>query len=265
MNAKKGTTGGANGGLEIVDAELEPPASTWQERTIERRLSSARARALARSSRFLAAALELVEESGRADFTIQTLIDRSNLSLRAFYQHFAGKDELLLALYENVTSQFTEGIRQEVAAADGPMEQLEAFCRGFLSRAESSEKVGGRVMTIYNLSLEIERPADFAKIWDPHHKLLTKIVTSCSRAGLVRKDLSPAQLTTLLNSTLTALAQIGVFQLGTKGAELSEDQLWAWCKQAVSPPADEKPKPVRAAKATTRSGGTSRRSGKLTG
>ena len=116
--------------LEIVDAELEMPTS-WQERTIERRLSSARARALARSSRFLATALELVEESGRADFTIQTLIDRSNLSLRAFYQHFAGKDELLLALYENVTSQFTENIRQEVSAADGPIPQFRRWAEQF--------------------------------------------------------------------------------------------------------------------------------------
>ncbi|ORW21222.1 TetR family transcriptional regulator [Mycolicibacter nonchromogenicus] len=248
MNAKKGNPGGGQAGLEIVEAELESPGTTWQQRTIDRRLSAARARALARSSRFLATALELIEESGRADFTIQTLIDRSSLSLRAFYQHFAGKEELLLALYEDVTSQFTESIRQEVAAADGPMEQLEAFCRGFLSRAESSEKAGGRVMTIYNLSLEIERPTDFAKIWEPHQKLLTKIVTACSRAGLVRKDLTPAQLTTLLNSTLTALAQIGVFQLGTKGAELTEDELWSWCKQAISPPADEKPAPARASR-----------------
>lgn len=255
MDAKKGTPGDAEAGLEIVEAELDISATTWQQRTIDRRLSAARARALARSSRFLATALELVEESGRADFTIQTLIDRSSLSLRAFYQHFAGKEELLLALYENVTSQFTEGIRQEVAAADGPMEQLEAFCRGFLSRAESSEKAGGRVMTIYNLSLEIERPTDFAKIWEPHQKLLTKILTSCSRAGLVRMDLTPAQLTTLLNSTLTALAQIGVFHLGIKGAELTEDQLWAWCKQAVSPLAEDKPKPAPA-KRTSRANAT---------
>ena len=250
-------------GLELDETGTDMPTS-WQQRTIERRLSSARARALARSSRFLATALELVEESGRADFTIQTLIDRSNLSLRAFYQHFAGKEELLLALYENVTSQFTEGIRQEVAAADGPMEQLEAFCRGFLSRAESSEKVGGRVMTIYNLSLEIERPDDFAKIWEPHQKLLTKILTACSRAGLVRKDLTPAQLTTLLNSTLTALAQIGVFQLGVRGAELTESQLWAWCRQALMAPDEVKPKAVRS-KPATRPRATSARSKKLTG
>jgi AcrR family transcriptional regulator len=244
MNAKSNAGDDLVDDAELVETELEMP-SAWQQRTIDRRLSTARARALARSSRFLATALELVEESGRADFTIQALIDRSNLSLRAFYQHFAGKEELLLALYENVTGQFTEGIRQEVAAADGPMEQLEAFCRGFLSRAESSEAVGGRVMTIYNLSLEIERPEDFAKIWEPHQKLLTKILSACSRAGLVRKDLSPAQLTTLLNSTLTSLAQIGVFQLGTKGSELSEDQLWSWCRQALSPPLDVGARPAR--------------------
>lgn len=261
MAAKKNRDSGDE--LEVVDAEVELPTS-WQQRTIDRRLSSARARALARSSRFLATALELVEESGSADFTIQALIDRSNLSLRAFYQHFAGKDELLLALYENVTSQFTESIRHEVDAADGPMEKLEAFCRGFLSRAESSENAGGRVMTIYNLSLEIERPDDFAKIWEPHQRLLTKVITSCSRAGLIRKDLTVAQLTTLLNSTLTALAQIGVFHLGGKGTDLSEDQLWAWCRQALMPPADAKPKPVRATKTTGRATAP-RRSKKLTG
>jgi AcrR family transcriptional regulator len=262
MNAKKSPGRAPEAPLELVDATVELP-TTWQERTIERRLSTARARALARSSRFLATALELVEESGRADFTIQTLIDRSNLSLRAFYQHFAGKEELLLALYENVTSQFTEGIRQEVAAAAGPMEQLEAFCRGFLSRAESSQALGGRVMTIYNLSLEIERPADFAKIWEPQQKLLTKILTSCSRAGLVRKDLTPTQLTTLLNSTLTALAQIGVFHLGVKGTEMNEDQLWAWCRGALLPPADAKPMAAKK-KAAPRSAAP-RRPRKLTG
>jgi AcrR family transcriptional regulator len=236
--------------VDEVDAGAIELSSKWQERTLERRLSTARARALARSSRFLATALELVQESGRADFTIQALIDRSNLSLRAFYQHFAGKEELLLALYENVTSQFTEDIRQEVAAADGPMEQLEAFCRGFLSRAESSQNLGGRVATIYNLSLEIERPAEFAKVWEP-------------RAGLVRKDLTPAQLTTLLNSTLTSLAQIGVFHAGNRGADLSEDDMWAWCRQAVSQPIEVKQKTVRTA--TPARPATTRRTKNLTG
>jgi len=105
--------------------------------------------------------------------------------------------------------------------------------------------------------------AYFAKIWEPHQKLLTKILTSCSRAGLVRKDMTPVQLTTLLNSTLIALAQIGVFHLGVKGAELTEDQLWAWCKQALTPPTGiVKPRSVAKAPAKRTS---ARKPRKLTG
>src|SRR5262249_50052371 len=97
---------------------------------------------------------------------------------------------------------------------------------------------------------------------EPQQKLLTKILAECARAGLVRTDLTPAQLATVLNSTLTALAQIGVFHLGVKGAELSEDDLWSWCLHAVSPlrPA-AKPRAV-AAKSAQRA---PRRSKKLTG
>ncbi|WP_067889537.1 TetR/AcrR family transcriptional regulator [Nocardia vaccinii] len=256
----KGSSESAGGS----DAEVVQP---WQQRTIDRRLSTARARALARSSRFLAAALEIVEESGRADFTVQTLIDRSNLSLRAFYQHFAGKEELLLALYENVTTQFTEDIRHEVGQADGPLEKLEAFCRGFLSRAESSEAAGGRAVTIYHLSLEVEHPDHFAKVWDPLQKLLTKTLTDCAASGLVRTDLTPAQVSALLSSTLTALAQIGMLRLDTQNVKLTEDQMWAWCRQAVSPPTDTEPaaaqaEPEAAPAASKRSRGEAKGAGK---
>ena len=221
---------------------------TWQERAVERRLNDARARALSRTSLFFSTALELLHETGSADFTVQDLIDRSNLSLRAFYQHFESKEELVLALYENVTSQFTEDIRQEVAAADGPMGQLEAFCRGWLSRAGSSSMAGGRAVTIYNLSLEIERPSEFSKVWEPHRKLLKRILTACARAGLVRKDLTAEQLTTLMTSTLTALGQFSMLHPGPDNL-LAEDDIWSWCLHAVTPrigAVESKSSPARA-------------------
>ena len=236
---REGTTRMAENALEVAEGVSAPPAEvpegTWQERSLERRLSAARARALAHSSRFLAAALELVQETGRVDFTVQNLVDRSNLSLRSFYQHFDGKDELLLALYENLTRQFISDIRSEVMAAENPLGQLEAFCRGFLSRAGESKFSGGRVVTIYHLGLEIDRPADFDKFWQPQLRLLTQILTDCIKARVVRNDLSAAQLTMLLNSTLQSLSQIGIVHTRIEGGDLSEDEMWSWCLHAVSP------------------------------
>ena len=211
--------------------------STWQERAIERRLGDARARAVDRSTRFTATALELVQESGHANFTLQTLADRANLSLRTFYQHFAGKDELLLALYEDVTAQFTEAIRERVEAADGPMAQLEAWCKGVLSRPGSSHEVGGRLVLIYNLSLEMDHPEAFAKVWEPHRQLLTEILTACSQAGQIRNDLTLEQLTSLLGYTLTSLGQFNALHEGMDGTRLTEAVVWSWCRQAILPSA----------------------------
>lgn len=212
-------------------------SSTWQERAVERRLGEARARAVARSTQFMATALELVQESGPGNFTLQALADRANLSLRTFYQHFAGKDELLLALYEDVTSKYTEAIRTEVEAADGPMGQLEAWCRGVLSRPGASKEVGGRLVLIYNLSLELDNPEAFAKVWEPHRKLLTEILTACSEAGLIRNDLTLPQLTSLLGYTLTSFGQFNALHEGMEGASLTEDVVWSWCRQAIMPSA----------------------------
>ena len=71
---------------------------SWQQRAVDRSLSSARARAVSRSGQILDAARSLMLETGGIDFTVQDIVDRSGLSLRSFYKHFAGKDELLLAL-----------------------------------------------------------------------------------------------------------------------------------------------------------------------
>lgn len=234
-----------NGRDSAADEEspLSPPQSTevsptWQERAIERRLGNARARAVARSTKFLTTALELVQESGQTNFTLQTLADRSNLSLRTFYQHFSGKDELLLALYEDVTAQYTETIREKVEAADGPMGQLEAWCKAVLSRPGSSREVGGRLVLIYNLTLEMDQPEAFAKVWAPHRKLLTQILTACSEAGLIRDDLTLAQLTSLLGYTLTSFGQFNALHEGDE-ASLTDDVVWSWCRRAIARYAEE--------------------------
>jgi AcrR family transcriptional regulator len=43
----------------------------------------------------------IITEKGNTDFTVQEVVDRSRQSLRSFYQHFDGKHELLLALFED--------------------------------------------------------------------------------------------------------------------------------------------------------------------
>ena len=73
--------------------------------------------------RFLDAAFELIDEKGTTEFTIQEVIDRSKQSLRGFYQYFDGKDELLLALFEETLREATDDLRRIAETDADPFEQ----------------------------------------------------------------------------------------------------------------------------------------------
>src|SRR6202041_2150122 len=79
-------------------AEAREPS--WQRDSVDRSLRNARARAQARSDRFVSAAIELLGGPDESDFTIQDVVEKSNMSRPTFYTFSDGKDSLLLAVYE---------------------------------------------------------------------------------------------------------------------------------------------------------------------
>ena len=79
------------------------------------------ARAEERVQRFLDAALELMMQNDTGkDFTVQDVVERSGQSLRSFYQYFAGKHELLLALFEESVRSTAEHLQEVVDEVDDP-------------------------------------------------------------------------------------------------------------------------------------------------
>src|SRR5262245_32545563 len=110
--------------VEPIDDENEP---AWRQRAVSRSLNAARSRAEKRAQGFLDAAFELMDEKGSTDFTIQEVIDRSKQSLRGFYQYFDGKDELMLALFEEVVRESVEDQQAAIDAETEPLARLEAF------------------------------------------------------------------------------------------------------------------------------------------
>ena len=55
-------------------------------------------------------------ESGK-EFTVQEVVDRSGQSLRSFYQYFAGKHELLLALFDEAIRSTADRLEEQIAQA----------------------------------------------------------------------------------------------------------------------------------------------------
>src|SRR6201996_1124047 len=97
---------------------------TWRQRAVERSTRAAKLRAEKRVQRFLDAAQAIITDKGTTDFTVQEVVERSRQSLRSFYQHFDGKHELLLALFEDALRRASEQIRAAASVQTDPLERV---------------------------------------------------------------------------------------------------------------------------------------------
>src|SRR5215475_10690395 len=103
-----------------------------------------------RERRFMKSALAILGETGRTDFTVLEVVERSKTSLRSFYQHFSTKDELLLALIDTIMTESTKGWRAETDGLDG-ISAMRLLVARICRPAESSKQDSiNRGLTFYN-------------------------------------------------------------------------------------------------------------------
>ena len=212
-------------------------------------MRTARERAVSRSERFIRVATELLYETGSLDFTVQDLVERSKMSLRSFYQHFASKDELLLAVFEEAIRSYVGTLRANVDAEDDPLEKLRIYVTSFYGAGESANRQASAALSRYLLMLTSADPTELARVLEPQITLLSDIVEAGVAAGRLRRDLSPAALTILITQTLMSAVEMNVLGTHLTGEPVSAADLWAFCEGAATggsdAPVDGRAQPVR--------------------
>src|SRR5689334_16810333 len=116
-----------------------------------------------RPKRFMKSALAILSETGRTDFTVLEVVERSKTSLRSFYQHFSTKDELLLALVDRIMSESTRKWREDTAGLPA-LDALRVLIDRICTPAETTtqDKVN-RGLTSYNDRLAEALPSEYAR------------------------------------------------------------------------------------------------------
>jgi AcrR family transcriptional regulator len=215
-------------------ASNSEPASnseTWRDRAVERSLRSARAKAMSRSDRFIEAATEILSETGRTDFTVQELIERSKTSLRSFYQHFSGKEELLLALFEEIITTSVAEWRVEIADLPDPLSALHLLVERIHAQARNPDGGGGinRALSVYHLQLAETRPAEYSRVLAPLRELILELVRRGMDEGTIRSDIDPDVLALMMMQTLVGAAHMHALGTDPFGSPLPTERLWDFC------------------------------------
>jgi AcrR family transcriptional regulator len=201
-------------GNEPVVVPVSDHPTSFRDAAVARAVDPARLRAERRVQRFLDAALELMSSASEKDFTVQEVVERSGQSLRSFYQYFAGKYELLLALFEESVRSTADLLRERIADEPDPFERLHVFTVEYFrvcapapkgtpaAKGVSSSKVRPAALAEFAQQLLTEHPKEAARAFVPLVSLCVELLDDASAGGRVRDGLSHQRIAGVVLQTI---------------------------------------------------------------
>jgi AcrR family transcriptional regulator len=208
-------------------------APTRRDQAVARVLDPARTRAEVRVERFLDAARELMSAKGN-DFTVQDVVERSGQSLRGFYQHFDGKYELLLALFEDSVAASAVEVGRYVDEEATPLDRLHRFvveyfrlCRPPTSRARRSRKTPPALAEFAQQLLN-EHPAEAGRAFRPLVDILDGLLDEAARDGAIREHPRRRRIAGFVLQSIMFNAYISTINAsGSRATDLTDaEDMW---------------------------------------
>jgi len=223
---------------ELPDATrpdvTRPDVTQWHERTVERSLRAARERAISRGDKFISAAGELLRTTGKTDFTVQQVVDRSGMSLRSFYHHFATKDDLLLALIEETVHRYLADLRPRIAEEPDPVEQLRMVLLTSFRNPESGDPAN-RGLVLFHWHLAESRTEEFIATLSPQVDLIAEVLEAGVARGRFRTDIGVKALATMVTNMLISLLDMRILGVDLTDEPVTAEDVVRWCLAAVAP------------------------------
>jgi AcrR family transcriptional regulator len=216
----------------LVSIPPEQPA--WKQRAVERSTRAAKLRAEQRVQRFLDAAQSIITEKGNTDFTVQEVVDRSRQSLRSFYQHFDGKHELLLALFEDAQRRATDQIHAAASGQSGPLDRLKVAVQLLFELSRPDPAARRPLFTDFAPQLLLSHPAEVKVVHAPLLALLTELMEQAAAAGQLRPGINPRRAAALTMQTVMFIAQSSGTPDDENAHPLSAEEVWDFCAKGFA-------------------------------
>ena len=220
--------------VKPVEGDGQP---AWRQRAVSRSLHAARSRAEVRVQRFLDAAFELMDEKGSTDFTIQEVIDRSKQSLRGFYQYFDGKDELLLALFEETVREAIDDLHAVVEPESAPIARLRTFViclHEWCDPADTPHKRGThnrRPISEFSVQLAGNYPDRVKAALAPISQQLVELLDDAHEAGDI--EVSDRRRTAALVMRTVMYSWFGNRLAQNARMRITPEDTWEFCLQGL--------------------------------
>lgn len=198
------------------------------------------AEALDRSRQLVHAAGDLLAEDGLEGLTVRAVLKRSGLARRAFYERFAGKDDLVLAVFEQILREAAAMYRAQSGQLATPLAKIEMIVMGLVRGADDGDTRSRNLATAMvreHLRLAQTRPRQLQAALQPLLDFIAELVTEGIRAGQLRSCDPVLQASLIYNLVATTLHTRLMAKDTITGPELPGDELargiWEFCRGAI--------------------------------
>jgi AcrR family transcriptional regulator len=217
-------------------------AETVREASVRRFLAGEKPE---RTSAIVGAAYELLDAGGLEELTIRAVLKRTGLARRAFYEQFAGKDDLVLAVFEQAMRFAAEMYDDMVAPLADPIERLRTIIVSIGSGGPFPEDAGGAdgsrlaaALSREHLRLAEARPDELHAALGPLIALLARQLQAGMEAGTVRQA-DPEQLAMFIYNLVATTVHTKLIAGETRRASglrrsALADDLWDFVRRAIA-------------------------------
>lgn len=195
-----------------------------------------------RRQSILNAASALLEEEGLEGLTIRAMLKRTGLARRAFYERFAGKDDLVLSVFEETLRAAATFFEEAIAEQPDPLSQIHAIISGLVLGGQQMENPGIGVRMVSAIVREHMRlaqthPAELERALAPLLGVLADRISAGIRQGQLR-DSDPALQATLIYNLIastihTELLREEDARPDGEGRQRLADAIWEFCRRAI--------------------------------
>ena len=204
---------------------------TWAERAAERspKVRRSRARGVEQARSIVEAAQRLIAVKGSA-FTTQDLVREAGIALKTFYRYFGGKDQLILAVIENMVDESSERFREAAERMEDPVERIQFYISSVIGQLAGQEipSEGARFLAAEHWRLLSVYPVEIAQASHSYTELLQEEIEAATAAGLLHPA-DPAYASWLLTQLVRAVFHSYSFVPPKESPEEIAQKLWAFC------------------------------------
>ncbi|WP_241832457.1 TetR/AcrR family transcriptional regulator [Pseudofrankia sp. EUN1h] len=208
---------------------------SWTEHAADQSplVQRSRSRTLRQMKILVEAAKRLVVDKD-SRFTTQEVAKEAGMALQTFYRYFSGKDQLLIAVIEDLITEQVRRLEDATRDVADPMERLRRHVTDTVSLIDAGGEVASasRFIASERSRLHRQYPGDLRRATQPFASLIARELRAARDAGLIATtdiDQDAALVARIVMATYHEYA----FTEHEESVETITEHLWDFCLRGI--------------------------------